>query len=89
MLISTFVELLRGILVDSPNHPTNCPHCNISLLGDPIPQEYIDKGYYSGTHWKREIGIEDPSKYDGVYYYQCPDCNAQWGGYRSLKETNE
>ena len=63
--------------------PYKCPHCSTSLLGDPIPTE-IKEHYYS-NYWKREIGIEDSSKYDGVYYYQCPDCKGEWGGYRSLK----
>ena len=62
------------------NEPTNCPHCNNSLLGDPIPQEYIDEGFYSkgSTHWKREIGMEYPERYDGVWEWMCPDCGKTW-----------
>lgn len=62
----------------------NCPHCKVSLLGDPIPDKI--KNHYSETHWKREIGMEFPDKYDGVYYWMCPDCKGEWGGYRALKE---
>ncbi len=69
--------------MDNPNEPLNCPHCGVSLLGEPIPQDMA--AHYSVTHWKREIGVEDPIKYDGVYYWECPDCEGQWGGYRSLK----
>lgn len=69
------------------NDPTNCPHCKVSLMGEAVPQKLIDKGYYPpGTHWKREIGVENPSKYDGVYYWRCPDCDGEWGGYRALRE---
>ena len=64
--------------------PHNCPHCTITLLGDVIPEDIRE--HYAGNYWKREIGIVDLNKYDGVYYYECPDCKGQWGGYRSLKE---
>lgn len=72
------------------NEPKNCPHCNVSLLGDKIPQEYIDEGFYpEGSHWKREIGVEYPEKYDGIWHLRCPDCKGTWGGreaiLRSLK----
>jgi hypothetical protein len=62
----------------------NCPHCGVSLLGDPIPANIVDQ--YSGTHWKREIGVVDMFKYDGTYYFMCPDCKGEWGGYRAFKE---
>jgi hypothetical protein len=65
------------------NEPTNCPHCGVSLLGGLIPQEQAE--YFSGTHWKREIGVEISEIYDGIYYWYCPDCKGEWGGYRSLK----
>lgn len=71
----------------SQNDPENCPHCKVSLLGETISQELLDTGYYYGTHWKREIGVEIPEKYDGIYYYFCPDCKGEWGGYRSLRES--
>lgn len=67
------------------NEPYNCPHCKVSLLGDKIPENQNK----SATHWKREIGIVDRDKYDGVYYYMCPDCKGEWGGYRALKESRK
>jgi hypothetical protein len=67
---------------DDYNAPTNCPHCKASLLGALIPPE---QGHPKGAHWKREIGVEDPEIYDGIYYWQCPDCKGTWGGYRGLK----
>ena len=56
------------------NHPENCPKCNSSWIGDPIPQKYLE--YYSGTHWKREIGIDGGYMgiYDGLVAIRCPDC---------------
>lgn len=54
----------------------NCPHCNADLNGDPIPKEYAE--HYSGTHWRREIGIEYMGKYDGVWEWKCPDCSGVW-----------
>lgn len=64
------------------NNPSNCPHCNISLLGEPIPKEYGEA--YSGTHWKREIGIEYPEKYDGIWHFKCPDCGGTFGGVEAI-----
>ena len=64
--------------------PHNCPHGHTSLLGDSIPQDIAH--HYSGKFWKREIGVEDPTKYDGIYYWLCPDCGGTWGGYQALEE---
>lgn len=69
------------------NEPTNCPACKVSLLGDKIPADI--SRFYGGTHWKREQGVVDPLKYDGVYYYECPDCAHTWGGYRALRAGAE
>lgn len=54
----------------------NCPHCNASLIGDKIPEDLVQ--HYQGTHWRREIGIEYPEKYDGIWEWQCPDCEGRW-----------
>ena len=54
----------------------NCPSCEVSLIGDPIPEDIVE--HYSGTHWRREIGIEDPKQYDGVLWWKCPDCEHVW-----------
>jgi hypothetical protein len=65
----------------------NCPHCGVILIGDPIPEElnkpYTYQGktykpYGDSTHWRREIGIEYPEKYDGVWEWMCPDCKGVW-----------
>jgi len=59
------------------NSPENCPLCGVSLLGDPIPQDEL-KWHGDSTHWKREIGIERPEIYDGVFEWKCPDCLQTW-----------
>lgn len=74
---------MKPIKPTDADAPHNCPHCKVSLLGDVIPLELRE--HRSGNYWKREIGVEDPDRYDGVYYWQCPDCGGTWGGYRSLK----
>ena len=58
--------------------PENCPQCGVSLQGEPIPQEYIDKGYYSQgtTHYSRLMGIEGNK--DRIEWWQCPDCGYRW-----------
>jgi len=45
----------------------DCPVCSASWK---IKQ---GSGWYS-----RLIGIEDPKVYDGVYLWQCPDCQSTW-----------
>jgi hypothetical protein len=55
----------------------NCPHCNVSLIGEEIP-EAIREHYSPPYYWKREIGIEKPHLYDGVWEWQCPDCLGTW-----------
>lgn len=60
----------------------NCPHCNVSLQGEPIPK---DKWHLYGnkTHFGRQIGIYS-LKYDKTIEYQCPDCKGTWNveGYK-------
>lgn len=62
-----------------------CPKCGSSWIGEEIPENI--KQFYSGTHWKREIGIDGGHMgiYDGEVAYKCPDCqeyvptsNAPW-----------
>lgn len=69
---------------DDPDEPKNCPHCKVSLLGDPIPDEHLE--YYAGSYFKREIRVEDPEKYDGIWYYFCPDCKGEFGGAREWRK---
>lgn len=59
---------------------TECPHCHSSLMGEPIPQRLIDAGYYprGDTNYSRTIGVEIRGVYDGVLYWQCPDCGGKW-----------
>lgn len=57
----------------------SCPNCGSDLRGEPIPQEYIDKGYYeAGSHYNRILGIEIRGVYDGVLIWECPDCGFTW-----------
>jgi len=61
----------------------NCPHCGNSLQGEPIPEEFRQKGH-SGppekapTHVDRTIGVVIRGVYDGVLFWQCPDCGGRW-----------
>lgn len=60
-----------------------CPHCRVSLQGQAIPREYLEKGYYGKwdgkpQYYSRKIGIEVMGAYDGTLYYLCPDCGGRW-----------
>jgi hypothetical protein len=59
--------------------PDNCPDCRTSLKGAEIPTQ--DREFYSGTHFNRVIGIEDPEIYDGVDKWRCPDCGYEWSAF--------
>lgn len=59
-----------------PYHKDNCPHCNANLNGDPIPEHMIES--FGSGFWRREIGIEYPEKYDGIWEWKCPDCKKTW-----------
>lgn len=53
----------------------NCPNCNSSWIGDPIPQDIIEH-YGDSTHWQRELHIDGGflGIYDGTVVIKCPDC---------------
>jgi Zn-finger nucleic acid-binding protein len=66
---------------------TYCPHCGVSLQGSLIPEEH--QHWYNHpdakpgdpdwvTHGGRAIGVEVLGVYDGVLYWQCPDCDGMW-----------
>jgi hypothetical protein len=56
----------------------NCPKCKVSFRGDPIPD--IDRPYFAGSHWRREIGIDGGyiGIYDGIVAMRCPDCKHEF-----------
>ena len=55
----------------------SCPRCQSDWRGKLIPPK--DRHFFAGTkpHFRRLVGVEVPG-YDGVSYWQCPDCNAMW-----------
>ncbi len=61
-------------------YPTHCPKCRADFQGAPIPQEYIDEGYFDPgvTHYSRLIGVEESEIYDGIIRWRCPDCKHEW-----------
>lgn len=71
--------------------PDNCPECGVTLQGEEIPEDI--RPNYSGTHWNRVLGVKVQGAYDGVLFWQCPDCGARWhrwdrtSPYRSRAET--
>lgn len=57
---------------------SNCPHCGVSLLGEEIPEADRDTYYGGRTHFRRAIGVEVFSVYDGLLFWKCPDCGGSW-----------
>jgi hypothetical protein len=64
--------------------PETCEKCGTNLRGSQIPPEHIAQGYYapspdgSPRYFSRVIGIEVSHLYDGVLFWQCPDCDFRW-----------
>jgi predicted RNA-binding Zn-ribbon protein involved in translation (DUF1610 family) len=57
--------------------PDNCPHCGTNLIGQAISKE--SQVYYgNATHYRREIGVEIRGVYDGVLFWECPECGHAW-----------
>lgn len=54
------------------------------MRAEPIPQEYIDKGFYRPgvTHYSRTIGVYDYAR-DCTVAWRCPDC-----GYEEARGAN-
>lgn len=54
-------------------------------------EDYIKENYCHPYKWGREIGIElpldHPKHYDGISYWQCPDCKATFNRFSGLEET--
>jgi len=58
-------------------HTLECPSCKSSWDAGDIPKE--NHKYYSPPYkYFRVVGIEVPGGYDGISYWQCPDCNTVW-----------
>lgn len=55
----------------------SCPVCKSNWVGSRIPERY--RPFYGHkTNFSRLIGIEVLGVYDGVLYWQCPDCHANF-----------
>jgi len=56
----------------------NCPKCNASFIGDPIPEEMLE--HYSGTHWRKDIMIDGDEMgiYDGCVAMRCHECSHEF-----------
>ena len=47
----------------------DCPGCGADLREKPAP---------NGGFYVRTIGVEVRGVYDGVLFWQCPDCDHRW-----------
>lgn len=69
----------------------SCPECKASWVGDPIPEKYLHLYGHHNGHSSRLIGVnlsyDHPRHYDGVSYWQCPDCKATWNRWTGKLEA--
>ena len=59
------------------DHYGKCPKCGSSWSGGDMSETIRDL-YSPPYKWSRLIGVEDPTGYDGVTWYRCPDCHQMW-----------
>lgn len=62
-----------------------CPECGVSWKGKLIPKKYRNLYSEKSTHFSRLIGIEIMGGYDGVAYWECPDCKVRWDRFTGKK----
>lgn len=60
-----------------------CPECNADWRGKLIPKK--NRHLYSSDHYSRLIGIEIQGGYDGVSFWECPDCHSRWDRFTGEK----
>ena len=53
-----------------------CPACAADWQASEIPPEQRQH-YGNRTHYSRVVGVEVQG-YDGVSFWECPDCCVQW-----------
>ena len=54
--------------------PLACPHCGADL-----------RDHDNGPPFLRVMGIEIPGKYDGILYWQCPDCHQNFPRFEGVE----
>lgn len=52
--------------------------CSWQGMTDAEIEAMMKESYSPPYRWGRLIGIEDRNNYDGVSYWQCPNCGATW-----------
>jgi len=60
-----------------------CPECKADWRGKLIPKK--DRHLYSSDRYSRLIGIEIQGGYDGVSFWECPDCHTRWDRFTGEK----
>ncbi len=58
-------------------YPEECPDCAVSLIGEPIPEEYKHMYGPELTYYYRVIGIYSLET-DRTTKWRCPDCHYEW-----------
>jgi hypothetical protein len=61
----------------------NCPHCNASWIGAPIPEQHREN-YGGHTHFNDAIAI---IANDRVVCWECPDCHSRFKAYTWERQT--
>ena len=68
--------------------PYACPRCGADLTGPEIPEDRREH-FGGSTHFSRVVGQEFPGRYDGVLFWQCPDCRRPFHRFPSDHHLHE
>jgi len=52
-------------------------------------KESILNSYSEPHRWSRLIGVEVRGRYDGISYWECPDCKTMWDRFTGKKVEHE
>lgn len=55
-----------------------CPHCKSDQTGPEIPLDVREQYDPATSHYSRTIGVEISEIYDGILFFECPDCHGRW-----------
>jgi len=79
----------------SSSRQDECPN-GCDMKAGQIAQEWLEAGFYGPwspqegpRYYSRLIGVEVPGVYDGVLYWQCPDCGAAWHRWKAAGDLHD
>jgi hypothetical protein len=64
-----------------------CPFCSADLRGDQVVPPEHREAFGGISRYGRQVGVERSRDYDGVLYWQCPECAGRWHRFQMTDPT--